>query len=218
MDEEISKSIIKSNTSLVGVVCKDGIIMGADRRATVGGSIIMSKNERKVVQINNYILMSGTGTASDIDMTQKIIAAELRLHELRTKTRPSVREAASFIGMFLYRSIRTPSMIPHMVGTLVGGVNEDGTTELYTIEPAGGVYPVKEYDANFSSGMPYILGLLERQWRKDLSLKEGIHLAVESLKASTERDTASGSGIDVFSITSAGIKEEVSQKITASYN
>ena len=32
----------------------------------------------------------------------------------------------------------------------------------------------EDFDANFSSGMPYILGLLERQYKKDMSVKEGI--------------------------------------------
>ena len=63
-------------------------------------------------------------------------------------------------------------MIPNIVGMLIGGVNDNGKTELYTIEPAGSVVEVKDYDANFSSGMPYILGLLERLYKKDLTVKE----------------------------------------------
>ena len=119
--------------------------------------------------------------------------------------------------MLAYRNIRTPSMIPSIVGSIVAGVNEDGTAELYTVEPAGGVSKVDDYDANFGSGMPYVLGLLERQYKKDMSVKEGIQLAVESLKSSTQRDVGSGNGIDVFSITKDGIKQEVEQKIEANY-
>ena len=65
--------------------------------------------------------------------------------------------------------------------------------------------------------MPFILGLLERNWRKDLSVKEGAELAVEALKSSTQRDVGSGSGIDVFTITKDGIKQVVEQKIEAAY-
>jgi proteasome beta subunit len=216
MNEEISKSILKSNTSLVGIVCRDGIVMGADRRVTAG-NIIMSKAEQKVKKINDYLVMSWTGGAADAFLSEKVIAAELRLKELSTKTRPSVKEAAHLIGIMLYRNIRTPSMIPHIVGVLVAGFNEDGTTELYTIEPAGGVYPVKEYDANFSSGMPYILGLLERMYKPDISVKEGIELAKECLKSSTQRDSASGNGIDILSVAKDGIKHVVSEEIVAEF-
>jgi proteasome beta subunit len=216
MNDDIKSNILKSNTSLVGIVCKDGVVMGADRRATAG-SIVMSKNSVKVVKINDYITVSGTGVASDIDFIQKVFAAELRLKELKTKSRPSVKEAANLLGMMLYRNIRTPSMIPSIVGTLLAGVDEDGKSYLYTIEPAGGVYEVNDYDANFSSGMPYILGLLERQYKKDLSIKEAVELAKEALKSSTQRDVGSGNGIDVFTITKDGVKHVVSEEIVAEY-
>ncbi len=212
-DNELSRNVMKSGTSIVGIVCKDGIVMGGDRRATAG-NLIMAKKEKKVVQINDYIVVSGTGVASDISLARRVFAAELKLKELKTKSRPTVKEAAALFGMLTYRNIRSPSMIPSIVGMLVAGVNEDGTTELYTVEPAGGVYLVEDYDANFSSGMPFILGLLERQWRPDMNIEEGVELASESLKSSTQRDNASGNGIDVFTLTKDGIKHVVSQEIT----
>jgi len=213
---EINKNVMKSNTSIVGIVCKDGIVMGGDRRATAG-SIIMSKNSQKVVKVNDYIVVSGTGVASDIDLNQRVFSAELKLKELKTKSRPTVREAATLFGMMAYRNIRNPSMIMSVVGMLIAGVNEDGQTELYTIEPAGGVYEVHDYDANFSSGMPYILGFLERQYKKDLTIKEGVELAKECIKASTQRDVGSGNGIDVFTVTKDGIKQVVSEEIVPDY-
>lgn len=191
--------------------------MAADRRVTAG-NLVMSKTEQKVKKINDYLVLAWCGGAADAFLSEKVITAELRLKELKSKSRPTVREAANMIGMMYYRNIRSPSMIPHIVGTLVGGFNEDGSVEVYTIEPAGGVYEVKEYDANFGSGMPYVLGLLERQYKPDLSVKEGTELAVEALKSSTQRDTASGNGIDVFAITKDSIKHVVSQKITPLYS
>ena len=217
MNIEIEKNVMKSGTSIVGIVCKDGVVVGADRRATAG-NIIMSKNSKKAIPINDYLVVAGCGVASDIDLAQRVFAAELKLKELKTKTRPTVKEAASLFGMMSYRNIRSPSMVPNIVGLLIGGFDKDGTSSLYTIEPAGGVYPVEDYDANFSSGMPFILGLLERQWRPDLTVKEGVELATEALKSSTQRDSASGNGMDIFAITKDGIKQVVSQKIIATYN
>ena len=109
-------------------------------------------------------------------------------------------------------------MIPSIVGSLIGGFNEDGTVELYTIDPAGDVSLVKDYDANFGSGMTFALGLLERQYKEDIVVKEGIELAVESLKSSTQRDTASGYGIDVFTINKEEIKKVIDKEIKPDYN
>lgn len=216
MDEEIKNSILKTGTSILGLVCKDGIIMAGDRRATAG-NLIVSKNTQKVVQINDYLVMSGTGMASDVDMLQKLIAAELKLKHLRSKTRPTIKEAANLIGMLAYSHIRQFTTVPFIAGMLVAGFNEDGKSELYTVEPAGTVSKVDDYDANFSSGMPFILGLLERQYKKDLAVKQAVELALECIKSSTQRDVGSGNAIDVFAITSSGIKHEVKQKIEAEY-
>jgi len=213
MDEEISKNVMKSGTSILGLVCKDGVIMAADRRSTAG-NMVMNKNKQKTVKINDYLVVSGTGMASDIDMIQKLVRAELRLKELGSKQRPTVGEAANLFGNIAYRSIRQPTMIPFIAGTLVAGFNEDGTAELYTIEPAGTAEKVEEYDANFGSGMPFILGLLERGYKKDMTIKEGVELAVEALKSSTQRDTGSGNGIDVFVITKDGISHVVDKQIS----
>jgi len=216
MDEEIKKNMLKSNTSLVGIVCKDGVVLGADRRVTAG-SLVLNKDYKKILEVSKFLLVAYTGGVADAQLTNKILSAELRLKELRTKSRASVEEAANLLGMLTYRGIRTPSMIPSIVGTLMAGVDEDGKAYLYTIEPAGGAYKVNDYDANFSSGMPYILGVLESEYKKDLSVEQGIELAKKCLKASTQRDSGSGNGIDVFSITKDGIKHVVSEEIVPQY-
>ena len=216
MDAELQKNILKTGTSLVGIVCKDGIVMAGDRRSTAG-NMVMNKNKQKVVAINNYLVISGTGIASDIEMLKKLIQAELRLKELKSKTKTTLKEAANLIANFAYRNIRQPAMIPFTAGIMLGGLNPDGTAGLYSIEPAGSADKVEDFDANFSSGMPFIKGLLERQYKKDLSIEEGIELAIEALKSSTQIDIASGNGIDVFSITSEGIKHRVKQEITPEY-
>lgn len=220
MNKEISEKMLKSGTSIVGIVCKDGVILGADRRSTAGGaemSIVMKKNKVKLRKVTDFIATAYTGSVSDIELTHKILAAELRLKELKTHSRPTVREAANLLALTTYRNIRTPSMVPSIVGSLIAGVDEGGATSLFTIEPAGSAAEVDDYDANFSSGMPYILGLLERQYKKDMLSKEGAELAMECIKASIERDPGSGNGIDVFTITKDGIKHVISEEIIPQY-
>ncbi len=216
MDSELKNKILKTGTTIIGIVCNDGVVMAADRQVT-GGNIVMQKNFRKVNKINDYLVVSWTGGVSDALMLTKIIKAELRLKELKAKQRPSVREAANLVATITFKNIRQPTMIPSIVGTLIAGFNEDGTTELYSIEPAGGVYQVEDYDANFGSGMPYVLGLLERGYKKDLSVKDCTNLASEALKSSTQRDTGSGYGIDILTITKEGIKQVIEQEIVSEY-
>ena len=216
MDEELKNSVLRTGTSILGIVCKDGVVMAADRQVTAG-NIAVGKREQKVVKINDYLVAAWTGMVSDAQLLKKLVSAELKLKELRSKIRPTVKEGASLFGMFAYQNIRQPSMIPFIAGTLVAGFDEDGSFELYSIEPAGTVTKVDDYDANFGSGMPFILGLMERGYKKNISVKQGVELAIECVKSSTQRDIGSGYGLDVFTITPQGLKHVVKQEITPQF-
>ena len=216
MDAELKTSILKTGTTILGIVCKEGVVMAADRQVTAG-NIVMMKQFKKVSQINDYLVVSWTGGLADAQRLSKLIAAELKLKELRSKSRPTVKQAANLTSAITYSQIRQPSMIPNIVGTLIGGINENGVSELYTIEPSGSVIKVEDYDANFGSGMPYVLGLLERQYKKDMTINEAVKLAKEALKSSTQRDIGSGYGFDIFTITKDGIKKVVEQEIKPDY-
>lgn len=214
MDEDLKKSILKTGTTILGIVCKDGVVMASDRQVTAGNSLVVAKNYQKTINVNDYLLISFTGSVSDAQRIVKILPAELKIKELRSKSRPTIKQSANLLSSIIYSGARQSMM---QVGNLLGGFNEDGSVELYTIEPAGSVIKVEDYDANFGSGMPYVLGLLERQYKKGLDVKEGIELAKEALKSSTQRDVGSGYGIDVFTITKDGIKKVVEETIEPDY-
>lgn len=63
----------------------------------------------------------------------------------------------------------------------------------------------------------YVLGYLERMWKPEVTVKEGIELAKESIKSSMERDFGTGNGMNVFTITKDGIKEVVRDKTELVY-
>lgn len=212
MTDEIKESMLKTGTSIVGIVCSDGVVLASDKQVSAG-NIVVGKDFQKIIPINDYLSAAITGSVSDAQFLMRLISAELRIKEIKNRRRPTVKESASLLSMITYRSIRSPSMIPSIVGTLIAGVEEDGTAKLFSIEPAGGITEIKDYDANFGSGMPYILGLLERGYKKDINLKQGVQLALEALKSSTQRDTGSGYGIDIYTFSKEGVKKVISQEI-----
>ncbi len=205
MDQE-SKNILKTGTTILGIVCKNGIVMAGDNRVSLGQGIIIDKDMEKVYQINDYLVFSGCGSATEAQKAAKVLTAELKLKELKSRSRPSVRQSASLLSNF---QVSQSAFI-------LAGFDEDGETSLYEIT-GGFLKKVKDYTASVGSGMPYVLGLLERQYKKDLTLKEGIELASESIKASSARDMASGNGIDIYTITKEGIKKVVTQRTEQNY-
>ena len=205
MDAELKNSILKTGTTILGIVCKDGIVMAGDRRGSMG-NLIFSKDTEKVRVLNDYLVFSGCGSAAEVQKISKLLKAELKLKELKSKGRPTVRQSASLLS-----NIQASES-----AFILAGLDEDGTFSLYEIT-GGYLKETKDYTASVGSGMPYVLGLLERQYKSGISVKEGIELAEESLKSSTQRDSASGNGIDIFTITKDGIKKVVQQEILPEY-
>jgi proteasome beta subunit len=206
METELKNSILKTGTTILGIVCKDGVVMAGDNRVSMGQSLIIQKDYEKVYPLNDYLVFAGCGSATETQKIAKILTAELKLKDLRSKSRPSVKKAASLLS----------NMQVSQSAFILGGLDESGEVLLYEIT-GGFLNQIKDYTASIGSGMPYVLGLLERQYKKGLSIKEGIELAKEALRSSTQRDMASGNGIDIYSITKEGIKKEVSQEILQQY-
>ena len=152
MDEDIKKNILKTGTTILGIVCKDGVVMAGDRRVSAGGNLIVNKNYHKVYPVNNYLLYAGCGSAAETQKIAKLLGAELKLKELKSRTRPSVKQSASLLS-----NIRA-----EMSAFILAGVDEDGKVSLYEIS-GGFLKEVDDYTASFGSGMPYVLGFLERQ-------------------------------------------------------
>ena len=201
MNEKSQRNVIKTGTTILGIVCKDGVVMAGDNRASIGGQLIADKDMQKVFPINDYLVVAGAGNGTEIVKAPKLLSAELKLKQLRSKKRPTVKEAAS---LFSNIEVRESAFI-------LGGIDENGKTSLYEI--IGGL-PVekKDFCASIGSGLMYVLGYLERTWKEGLSVEQGVHLASEAIKASVERDMGSGNGMNIFTITKDGIKEVVKDK------
>src|SRR3989338_898030 len=99
------EELLKTGTTTVGIVCKDGIVLAADKRATAG-TMIVDKRAEKVHQLNDDFAVTIAGNVSDAQLLIKLMRAELKLKEVRTNKRTSAKEAANLLGGLLYSNIR----------------------------------------------------------------------------------------------------------------
>ena len=207
--EEI-KQYIRKGTTTVGIVCSDGIVLAADKRATMGGMIVAHKKVDKVFKITDNIALTMAGSVSDAQLVIKLLQAELKIKAMRTSTQPTVNEAVNLLGAIVYQNIRKFSTILAITGFLVGGADNQGF-HLYDIGIDGSVQKHDDYTTD-GSGFMYALGVFETLYKKDMKISEGVGLAVKAINAAIQRDTATGEGIDVFTITKAGVQKVFSKQ------
>lgn len=195
----------KTGTTTVGLVCKDGIVLAADKKVTLGGMIVSSKKFEKIVVINEDLAMTVAGLVSDIQLLTKLIKAQIKLDELRKGTRISVKEAANLLANLVYNNVRKYSAIAGVTGFLFGGRDKEGFY-LYELGMDGSLTRFEDY-ATDGSGMVFATGVFEANYKENMSIEEGVKLAVSAVSAAIQRDTGSGSGIDVVTITKDGTKK-----------
>lgn len=197
------EQVLKTGTTTIGLVCKDGIILAADKRITAGHSIV--GGIKKVLPVGKRFAITIAGTASDALMLTRHLRAEIRLKELRSQNEVTVREAANLLAQFVFSNVRRMSVIPGITHFLFAGHDKDGVA-LYDVFPDGTSTLIENYFCS-GSGSVYAYGLIDGSYDKEMSVEEGAKLAKKAIRSAMIRDSASGNGYDIIAITKDGVKE-----------
>ena len=184
----------------VGIVCKDGVILAAERRVTYG-YFVMSKSGKKVFKIADKIGAACAGIVADMQILTREVGAYLNLYTYEREQSVTVHTAAKLMGSMLFER----RYFPYITQTIVGGIDEGGA-RLFVLDPLGSV--IEDKFTAVGSGAEIAMGLLETEFKEGMSIEEGKSLARKAVKAASARDIGSGEGLDMLVITNTGIREE----------
>jgi len=191
-----------SGTTIVAIKFKDGVLIASDKQATAG-MMVYHKKVQKLHQITDNILMGAAGLVGDIQALVKILQANLKLKYLRSKNEPTAEEAANFLSTLM----NYYKWFPFFTEVIIVGKDNDDYN-IYEIDEAGGL---EKYD-NFvstGSGMMFALGVLETEYKENMSEEEAKELAKKAVLAAIKRDLGSGYGIEIWTLTKEGLKKEL---------
>ncbi len=198
----------KKGTTTVGIVCKDGVVLAADRRATLG-FLVSNKDVDKIFQITNKIAMTMAGSAADGQVLAKFLKAEMDLYRLNTGVEPSLTVAASLMSNIVFE--RAKSFIPYFVQLILAGEDETEFV-IYSLDMGGSNIKEKQY-ASTGSGSPMAFGVLEDSYRAGISVEEGVTMALKAISSAIKRDVFTGQGIDVVTIDKNGFRRLKTEKV-----
>ena len=210
MSKEANDLQLKTGTTTICIMCKDGVVLAADRRAS-GGGMVLHKRAQKIQPLTDLIAVTTAGNVSDIQLMVKLAKAEIKLKDVQVYRSSTVRETASLVAGMLYSTFRRPSMVLSIASLMMAGRDKDGFHG-WELSPDGSMMDIRDYAAD-GSGMVFALGVLETLYKKNLSVEEGVKLAVKAVNAALQRDTASGNGIDVVTITDKGMQTVIEKEL-----
>jgi proteasome beta subunit len=194
-----SEDVKKTGTTTLGMVCKDGVVIATEKRATMG-TLIAHKNTQKLYKIDEHLALATAGLVGDLQVLARYLNAEANLYRLKREARMPVKSAATLMSNILNQR----KFYPYYVQLILGGYDSTGG-HVYSLDAAGGAIPDKYTSAG--SGSPYVFGVLEDNYRDDMTASEGVDLAVRAITAAMNRDSASGGMINVAVINEDGFKE-----------
>ncbi len=181
-------------TTTVGLVCGNGVVLASEKRATMG-TFIASRDAKKIYQVDDRIGMTTAGAVGDAQVLARIITIEAKLYKIR-RGEPM---AVGAVSTLLSNILSTQRYFPYMTQLIIGGVDTKGS-RLFSLDPLGGQIEETKVVAT-GSGSPIAYGILEDRYKDNMSLDEGVNLAIRALHAAIKRDAASGDGIEVVTIT-----------------
>jgi proteasome beta subunit len=182
-------------TTTIGFIVGNVVVFATDTRATAG-FFVAHRTAKKIHKVSDYIAMTIAGRVADAQALVDLMRANVRHYEVMQGRRMQVRALATLLStyMFYYR------WFPYQTQLLVGGVDDSGP-HLFNVDPLGGV--TEEKVISTGSGSPVALGVLEAEYREDLSIDEAVELAYKAVAVAIRRDIGSGDSIDVAYISPA---------------
>lgn len=201
LDDNTLKKIIKSSTTTVGIMVKDGVVIGTESQATAG-YMVATKTAQKLFQINDFTAATISGGVADCQYVVNQLKAFSRLKEVEEEKVPDPKYIASITRNILFsgRSYFLCMMI-------IGGYSEkEKKGLLYGVDLLGTLYEEENF-ISFGSGSPFSLGVLEADWKPNMAKSTGIDLIKSAINSSRERDAASGFDIQLCTIDKTGFKQ-----------
>lgn len=201
IDQESVKEALESGTTTVGIIVKDGVVLGTESQATAGFTVA-TKQAQKLFEINKYSAATISGGVADCQYVINQLRALSRLKEVEEEKVPEPKYVASITRNILFsgRSFFISMMI-------IGGYSlKEKTGRLYGVDLLGTLYEEDKF-ISFGSGSPFSLGVLESDWKPNMTKTDGIDLVKTAISSSRERDAASGFKIQLCSIDNKGFKQ-----------
>lgn len=185
--------------TVVGISYNNGVILAAEKRVSFG-NFVVNKNIKKTFSVTDQVGAACAGMVADMQILVRQVEALSKIRRLETRRSVPPNSVAKLMSVIMFER----RYFPLLTQVIVGGI--DAKPEIYTLDPLGSVLP-DDYAA-VGTGAELALGIMDAEYKPDMSEEKAKELAVRAIKSAIQRDAASGDGIDVLFVTKNGQREE----------
>ncbi|CAH0482293.1 unnamed protein product [Peronospora belbahrii] len=191
---------IDAGTSIIAVRFKGGVVLGADSRTSTG-IYVANRVSDKLTPLHDRIFCCRSGSAADTQALSDYVRYYLSSHSIELGQLPKVTTASN-----LFRSLCYHNKDRLLAGIIVAGWDPVKGGQVFSI-PIGGAMIEQEF-AIGGSGSTYIYGLVDAEYRSDMTMEECQIFVKKALAHAMARDGSSGGVIRTVTITEHDVVRE----------
>ncbi len=197
MSNNVEEKILHGTTT-VAIKVKDGVVLCADMRASAG-YFIANNNTMKIQKIEQHAGLTLAGGVADAQNIVDVLRYHANVHRIQNQEPIPIKSLARLTSLMFHQN----RGYPFIADILVGGYDNEGP-QLFNIDMFGSVEE-KNY-VTTGSGSPVAYGLLEEEYKDNLTLDEAKSIALRAVKAAITRNIGTGDGINVALIDKNGFQ------------
>ncbi|TKJ32008.1 proteasome subunit beta [Blastococcus sp. CCUG 61487] len=181
-------------TTIVAVTYDGGVLMGGDRRATMG-NLISSRDIEKVYPADSYSVIGIAGAAGIAIEMVKLYQVELEHYEkiegLTMSLDGKANRLAQMIRGNLGAALQGLAVVPLFAGFDLDAAEGASPGRIFSYDVTGGNYEERGYAA-VGSGSLFAKSSLKKTWRSALDAEAATRTVVEALYDAADDDSATG--------------------------
>ncbi len=181
-------------TTIVAATFDGGVLMGGDRRATMG-NLISSRDIEKVYAADAYSVIGIAGAAGIAIEMVRLYQVELEHYEkiegMTMSLDGKANRLAAMIRGNLGAALQGLAVVPLFAGFDLDADEGVNPGRIFSYDVTGGNYEERGY-ASVGSGSLFARGSLKKTWRPGLSAEAATRSLVEALYDAADDDSATG--------------------------
>jgi proteasome alpha subunit len=203
---EYARQAVKRGSTAVGLVVKDGVILGATKSSA---PLSVSDTYKKISEVDNHIGLVGSGILADARDLVESARVKAQINRITYGESISVQSLAKYLANHKHMATQYAGLRPFGVGLLIGGVDETGTN-LYETDPSG---TMLEWKAQaIGRGAEKTKKVLKTGFKDNMPVKDGVRLLIRALKAGEK--SVSKENMEIAVITEKEVKKVSGSEIT----
>ena len=174
---EYAEKTVKLGSNSVGIICKDGVIIVADKR--IRDNLIAPESAIKVFEVDEHVMATAAGIASDARVLVDRARLLAQQHKVSYGTPIDPISVIQMIADNKQMYTQYGGSRPYGVAIMIAGVSK-GRAHLYTSDITGNFFA---YKANsIGENDEQVKEELRKGVREDMTIEDGIRFAMKIFK------------------------------------